>query len=269
MLLGIGALGSYSVCLKCRETYSPPVALASPCVDLNSLKERTFDQAQVIFVLGGPGAGKGTNCARLANEGGFVHLSAGDLLRAERKTGSKDAALINSYIKDGKIVPVEITVGLIRNAMLAEGKKGNSLFLIDGFPRNANNLEGWEKVMDAEDVKIRGCLVLSCPEEVLTSRLLERGKTSGRVDDNIESIKKRLATFENESKPIIDVFSKRGKVRTVISDASMEEVYQKIVREVAGGFFGDSEGNQLEQGEDGWLVSTGTAPKQNKQQFYF
>lgn len=91
---------------------------------------------QVVFVLGGPGSGKGTNCERIVKDFGYVHLSAGDLLRAERASGSELAEMINTYIKEGKIVPAEVTVRLLKAAMeKCETKK----FLIDGFPRGKLN----------------------------------------------------------------------------------------------------------------------------------
>ena len=95
-------------------------------------------------MLGGPGAGKGTQCANLVSDYGFVHLSAGDLLRAERDSGSPDGEMITQFINEGKIVPVEVTVNLIKKAM---AQSGGSKFLIDGFPRNQNNLEGWFTTM--------------------------------------------------------------------------------------------------------------------------
>lgn len=107
-------------------------------------------------------------------------MLAGDLLRAERKSGSADGDLISSYIKEGQIVPVEITVGLIAKAMAASGKRK---FLIDGFPRNENNLEGWRRVMDGR-VDVEGVLFYDVDDETRLSRLLERSKTSGRTDDN-------------------------------------------------------------------------------------
>lgn len=100
----------------------------------------------VFFVLGGPGAGKGTQCKKLVQEFGLIHLSAGDLLRAERNLKSKNAELINNYIKEGQIVPVEITVNLIKKAMLKNMNYGYSTFIIDGFPRNYDNFQGWNKV---------------------------------------------------------------------------------------------------------------------------
>ena len=92
------------------------------------------------------GSGKGTQCAKLVEEYGVIHLSAGDLLRAERNSGSKVANEINEHIKNGSIVPVKITVGLIKKAMQGHMKNGNYVFVIDGFPRNKDNYDGWYEV---------------------------------------------------------------------------------------------------------------------------
>ena len=143
-----------------------------------------------MFVLGGPGSGKGTQCANIVRDFGFIHLSAGDLLRQEQQRSGPNAELINTYIKEGKIVPVEITVSLIKNAMQENIGKGRHYFLVDGFPRNQNNLEGWDGIM-RDFAEVSFVLFFDCPEEVMEQRLLSRGKTSGRADDNIESIKKR------------------------------------------------------------------------------
>jgi len=96
----------------------------------------------VVFVLGGPGAGKGTQCQNIVQNFGFVHLSAGDLLRSEISSGSTNGQMISTMIKNGQIVPSEVTVGLLEKAMKESGK---SKFLIDGFPRNEENNGSWEK----------------------------------------------------------------------------------------------------------------------------
>jgi UMP-CMP kinase len=159
---------------------------------------------EVVFVLGGPGAGKGTQCAKLAANFDFVHLSAGDLLRAEKsKPGSNHAELINTYIKEGKIVPVEITVQLLLNAMDANrGKR----FLIDGFPRNEDNRDGWYATAGTR-ANVSMVLFYDCPLEELKRRLLHRGETSGRSDDNMESIIKRFETFQRESMPVVEWYA--------------------------------------------------------------
>jgi UMP-CMP kinase len=215
---------------------------------------------RVVFVLGGPGAGKGTQCEILSKNLHWAHLSAGDLLRAERqKEGSELADIINSNISAGKIVPSEITVQLIKNAMLELwAKNGQTKFLIDGFPRSEGNVNAWKDVVGDAAV-VERVLFFECPEDVLTSRLLERGKTSGRNDDSIVSdiifdvfhavdkcvisythgtklliavlkdvIRKRFATYRDESIPIIEMYKKEGKVNKIIADRSIDDVYKEV-----------------------------------------
>lgn len=179
----------------------------------------------VVFVLGGPGAGKGTQCSKIVENFGYVHLSAGDLLREERaKPGSKFGELIENYIKEGKIVPVEITCSLLEQAMKQSGKEN---FLIDGFPRNQDNLEGWSRVM-ADKVNLKFVLVFDCPLEVCTDRCLKRGATSGRVDDNLESLRKRVNTYLTETKPIIDHYGNLNLVRQIDATRSVDEVFSDV-----------------------------------------
>lgn len=155
---------------------------------------------------------------------GYVHLSAGDLLRAERESGSQLADMINTYIKEGKIVPAKVTVDLLRAAMI---KSGGTKFLVDGFPRDIDNLKCWEKEMSTF-AQVKFLLFLDCPEDVMTERLLERGKTSGRNDDNIDSIRKRLKTYEDSTRPIIEHFRSLGKVRQVDSNRPIDVVFGEV-----------------------------------------
>ncbi|KAI1891628.1 hypothetical protein AGOR_G00145740 [Albula goreensis] len=185
---------------------------------------------QVIFVLGGPGAGKGTQCAKIVESYGYTHLSAGDLLRAERmREGSEFGQLIDSYIKDGKIVPVEITINLLRKGMEETMRLNQDKFrfLIDGFPRNQDNLQGWTSVMeDKADVKF--VLFFDCSDQVCIDRCLERGKSSGRTDDNRESLEKRIQTYLQSTRPIIELYQKQGQVRTVDASRSVDEVFADV-----------------------------------------
>ncbi len=187
-------------------------------------------QFQVVFVLGGPGAGKGTQCTLLANQHNWTHLSAGDLLRAERKSGSDLAELINSKISQGQIVPSSITVKLIKNAMEKVNEEDSSKikFLIDGFPRSEENVTVWDEHMPENVAKLEFVLFLDCPEDVMTGRLLERAKTSGRNDDNLETIRKRFTLFRETSMPIVDMFEKKGLVKTVVADKSVDDVYKEV-----------------------------------------
>lgn len=198
-------------------------------------KGATFSPTDVavIFVLGGPGAGKGTQCANLVRDYGFVHLSAGDLLRAEQaRPGSEFGELIKTYIREGKIVPMEVTVALLENAMKdAIAKQNKKRFLIDGFPRQMDQAVKFED----EVCESRFTLFFECPEEVLLQRLLKRGETSGREDDNIESIRKRFRTFVETSMPVVEYYEKQEKVVRIDSSSSPEGVYAQVRRELAVG----------------------------------
>eukprot|EP00928_Gymnodinium_smaydae_P068280 TRINITY_DN51369_c0_g1_i1.p2 TRINITY_DN51369_c0_g1~~TRINITY_DN51369_c0_g1_i1.p2 ORF type:complete len:244 (-),score=75.92 TRINITY_DN51369_c0_g1_i1:81-734(-) len=181
----------------------------------------------VVFVLGGPGAGKGTQCERiLENFEGWGHVSAGDCLRAERNNpDSKEGALINERIKEGKIVPAEITVGLMQKAM--KGAEGKDKFLVDGFPRNLDNVETWDRVV-GKDANVVSVFFFDCSEECMEGRLLKRGETSGRADDNIETIRKRFKTYQDESKPIIEKYEKEGLVTRFDAAPSADDVWKEV-----------------------------------------
>lgn len=185
----------------------------------------------VVFFLGGPGSGKGTQSANLVRDYGFVHLSAGDLLRAEQiREGSQYGKMIKEYITEGKIVPMEVTVALLSNAM-AECLKTSpppagtkARFLIDGFPRKLDQAVFFEATVCPSEL----VLFLDCSEEVMEKRLLKRGETSGRDDDNAESIRKRFRTFVETSMPVVYDFEQKGKVVKVQATGSVDDVYAQV-----------------------------------------
>jgi UMP-CMP kinase len=191
-------------------------------------------------VLGGPGAGKGTQCARLVHDYHFTHLSAGDLLRAEQdRPGSQYGQLIRDCIKNGDIVPMEVTVALLENAMrdtiAASGSKRGK-FLIDGFPRKMDQALKFEEVV----CPARLVLFYDCPEAQMEARLLERGKTSGRADDNAESIRKRFRTFVETSMPVVNHYDAESRVVKVDATPTPDQVYadtQEKLRRVLGDKF--------------------------------
>ncbi|KAL7275067.1 bifunctional uridylate/adenylate kinase [Rhizina undulata] len=233
LVLAVGS-GAFYMLVQSRKEPMPALEDPSQKPRLAKAADKpTFSSSEVtvIFVLGGPGAGKGTQCANLVRDYGFVHLSAGDLLREEQnRPGSEFGELIKTYIKDGKIVPMEVTVVLLENAMkeaIATQKK--TKFLIDGFPRKMDQALKFENdVCESKFV-----LFFDCPEEVMLKRLLKRGETSGRIDDNIESIKKRFRTFVETSYPVVKYFEKKGKVVKLDATASPDGVYSQVKKSIA------------------------------------
>jgi UMP-CMP kinase len=184
----------------------------------------------VVYILGGPGSGKGTQSECLVSSFHFTHLSAGDLLRAEQsRPGSSLGAEIKENIANGQIVRAEVTVKLLENAMREHlSPEGEGRFLIDGFPRKLDQMV----IFEEEVCPSKLTLFLDCPEDVMRERLLNRGKTSGRADDNEESIVKRFRTFLNDSMPVVEAQEKEGKVVKVSAVGPEEDVYGNLEREL-------------------------------------
>lgn len=165
-------------------------------------------------------------------------MSAGDLLREERNTpGSNLGEMIETHIRNGTIVPVAVTCGLLEKAMkkhvadraaAGDTNFSSGKFLIDGFPRNQDNLEGWQREMDAK-VNFKFVLFFDCSDDVCVRRCLDRGAAgSGRSDDNEESLRKRMKTFENDTLPIVNYYRSMSKVKSVDAAREPDEVYEDV-----------------------------------------
>jgi len=187
------------------------------------------EKPNVVFVLGAPGSGKGTQCQNIVDKYGYVHLSAGDLLRAERiSPGSEYGELIEHHITNGTIVPVAITCSLLQRAMKDSGK---SHFLIDGFPRNKDNLDGWMSEVGPDKANVRCVLFFSCEQKVCVERCLQRGAAgSGRTDDNEESLRKRFDTYLGATMPIVDEFRASGLVREIDANRPIDDVFVDVAK---------------------------------------
>ena len=199
----------------------------------NTDTKEPVPEPNVVFVLGGPGAGKGTMCELAETQLGWTHLSTGDLLRAERERGGETAATIEGYMTAGKLVPNEITVTLLKDAMERISRTTGKLnFLLDGFPRSLDNLEAWYEIFGRE-TELPKMLYMVCPYEILEKRILGRAKFSGRSDDNVESMKLRFDTFRNETLPIVELFKSKGKCVEIDCSQGRQEVYAIIKENLA------------------------------------
>eukprot|EP00946_MAST-07B_sp_MAST-7B-sp1_P003761 g3761.t1 len=178
---------------------------------------RTHFQPRVVFVTGPPGAGKSTQCAKIAALYGYEHISAGDLLRAEVARGSTDGATIERLIRNGQLVPDDLTLKVIQRAI---SRSSSNSFLLDGYPRTMKQALAFEHaVAPCEFV-----LNLSCPDDVCRSRLL--AAKSGRIDDTKTAITKRLNTYKRQTRPVIDVYASSNSVREVDGSGTSEDVFR-------------------------------------------
>ena len=151
---------------------------------------------------------------------GYTHISSGDLLRAEVASGSKRGQKLEKLMKRGLLVPNNIVLDLIKEKMLAEVKSSKG-FLIDGYPRQVD--QGVE--FETEIVPCSLVLYINASDKTMKERLLSRGKSSGRSDDNEESIKQRLRVFHDATEPVIAYYDKQGKLKTINSENSPDEVF--------------------------------------------
>ena len=187
----------------------------------------------IIFVLGGPGAGKGTMCELAQSQLGWVHLSAGELLRAQRERGGEQANQIEALISGGNLVPDEIIVALIQQEFETITRTtGKTNFLLDGFPRCPGNLDEWHRVF-GEQAELPTMLYFECPFEELEKRILGRAKYTGRSDDNIEALKQRFETFKAETLPMVELFRSKNKCVEIDTSQSRQDVYAEVVNRLS------------------------------------
>ena len=210
------------------HVYKKGVAPAPKVVIHHCDPREPCPEPNVVFVLGGPGAGKGTMCELAQSQLGWTHLSTGDLLRAEREAGGPTADAIKEIIAAGTLVPNEITVKLLKDAMETVTRTtGKNNFLLDGFPRSLSNLDGWYETFGRE-TELPKMLYFECPYPVLEQRILARAKYTGRVDDNVESLKQRFDTFKRETLPTVQLFRDKNKCVDLDTSQDRQTVYATV-----------------------------------------
>ena len=179
-----------------------------------------------LILLGPPGAGKGTQAQFLVEERGMVQLSTGDMLRAAKDSGTEMGQIVADVMARGALVTDEIVIGLIRE-QLETVKAGG--FIFDGFPRTIPQAEALDELLNKKSTPIKGMIALSVPDDELISRLLERGKTSGRADDqNREKIATRLQVYQTETLPVANYYEAQGRYESVDGVGGIDTIYERI-----------------------------------------
>ena len=215
------------------NVYKKGVAPAPKVVLHHFDPRKPCPKPNLVFVLGGPGSGKGTMCELAETQLGWIHLSIGELLRAELERRGTKADMIAECLKAGKLAPNDIVVTLLKNAMeCATRTTGKNNFLLDGFPRSMKNLEEWFEIFGQESM-LPKMLYLECPYDVLEQRILGRANFTGRSDDNLESIKLRFDTFKAETLPAVDYFRSKNKCAEIDTSQDRQTVYSDIVSHLA------------------------------------
>ena len=179
-----------------------------------------------IVLFGAPGSGKGTQSEKIIAKYGFKHISTGELLRKEIKQDTEIGRIAKARIDKGHLAPDDLTFALLANRLNEISDAKGVVF--DGFPRNVTQAEHLEILAESHGNKIDIVLNLVVNEKELINRILHRGKTSGRSDDNLETVKKRLTIYNNQTKPILDFYKKEGKLIDIQGESAIDEIFAKI-----------------------------------------
>ena len=184
--------------------------------------QQVGEKPRIVFVIGGPGCGKGTQCKRIVQNFKYQSFSTGDLLRQYVKDKKDGYEEIDNQMKEGKLISSSTLMKVLKEYIL---NSRNKKILVDGYPRNQENVDVWEKEMK-DLVEVKGALYIEVSNEEMKKRLL--GRNEGRADDNEETIKKRLDTFEKETKPIVDYFEKQGNLIKIDGMKTVDEISKEI-----------------------------------------
>lgn len=184
-----------------------------------------------LILFGPPGCGKGTQSERLIEKYGLIHLSTGNLLREEIANQTTLGLEAKKLMDQGQLVPDAVVIGMIDSAITNNPHaKG---FLFDGFPRTVAQAEALDSLLNQKDAEINVVLALQVGTEELVSRLINRGKTSGRSDDTNESvIRARLEEYHNKTAPVAEYYEQFGKVQRVKGEGSIDEIFTALCDEV-------------------------------------
>ena len=180
-----------------------------------------------LVLFGKPGAGKGTQAAFLKDKYNLVHISTGDIFRYNIKNETKLGKLAQSYMDKGDLVPDEVTIQMLQEEV--EKNPNAEGFIFDGFPRTIAQAEALDAFLSSKGMRIHGTLALEADDEALIKRLVERGKVSGRTDDqDEEKIRKRFSEYNEKTAPLIAFYQAQGKYHPINGIGTIEEITTRL-----------------------------------------
>ena len=180
-----------------------------------------------LVLFGPPGAGKGTQSEKLIEKYNLTHISTGDLFRKHLGEGTELGKTAQKFMDEGNLVPDEIVIGMVDDKI--HSTLDSNGFIFDGFPRTIAQAKALDALMEKNNTQINTMLALDVSEEELTKRVLNRGKTSGRADDqNVEKIKTRVRIYNSETTPVANYYGEQGKLNTVTGIGSIEEIFNSL-----------------------------------------
>jgi adenylate kinase len=179
-----------------------------------------------LVLLGGPGAGKGTQAEQLKTHFDIQHVSTGEVLREARSAGTELGIKAGEFMDAGKLLPDDIILGIIDEKLAMPSMENG--FLFDGFPRTIVQAEGLDKMLKGRSDSLDAVVSIDVPDEVVTGRLLKRAEIEGRADDNAETIGNRIKIYYEQTEPLKNYYNERGLLKSVDGLGSVEEIFERI-----------------------------------------
>lgn len=184
-----------------------------------------------LILFGPPGSGKGTQAAKLIEKYNLLHISTGDLFRAEITNGTALGLEAKSFIDKGALVPDSVTVNMLKSKMEQHPTVQGVIF--DGFPRTIPQAEALDEMLNSKGTEVSLLLSLLVDDSEIISRIVKRGASSGRTDDtDPEIIQNRINTYKSQTTPVADYYSKFGKTKTVEGVGSVDEIFESLCAEI-------------------------------------
>ena len=184
-----------------------------------------------IVLFGGPGSGKGTQSARLIDKYGLYHISTGEVLRDHISRGTELGKLADALISKGNLIPDDLMIRILDHELDLHAKDANGV-IFDGFPRTIPQAEALEELLAKRGAKVDAVIGLEVPEEELITRLINRGRESGRADDNEEVIKKRLDVYHRQTEPLKAHYLQKDQYIPVQGVGVVDEIFANITRDL-------------------------------------
>lgn len=184
-----------------------------------------------LVLFGAPGSGKGTQSEKLIEKYGLHHISTGEVLRKHIKEGSELGKTADSYISKGQLIPDDLMIDILRSELtkIIADSKG---VIFDGFPRTIPQAEALEKMLEEMGVELHGVVGLEVPESELVERMLQRGKQTGRADDNVETINNRLKVYHNQTEPLKEHYQGKGKYMQINGLGNIDDIFADITNQI-------------------------------------
>ncbi len=181
-----------------------------------------------LVIFGAPGSGKGTQSDRLINDYGLHHISTGEVLRDHIARGTELGKIADSYISKGQLIPDDLMIQVLEDVLDSNPEKTAGGVIFDGFPRTIEQAKALKEMLARRGSKVHAVVGLEVDEDELVRRMLNRGKETGRADDNIDTIKNRLKVYHSQTQPLRDYYIAEGKYHPINGNGDVDKIYSDI-----------------------------------------